>query len=227
MHWSAVHVPFASSLLFADSRLTTKTTIRGDPEPELRDDSLSWSSPSLGLTADYTARSNGGGQQLHESVSWRCVMPRADAVVQLPDRTIRGAGYAEVLELSIAPWQLPISELLWGRATCNGTSLVWIRWIGAVPLQIVFRDGVAEQPARIDDDEVVLADGTRIEMRDRAVIREETLASTLKPLGAMASLLPRSLTHTMERKWRSRGTIFAGDRPIDEGWVIHERVTFA
>jgi len=227
VHWSAVHVPFVSSLLFADSRFTSTTHVRGEPEPALSDDRLSWSSPSLGVTAELTARSNGGTQQLHDAVSWRCVMPRAGAVVELPERTIRGAGYAEVIEISVAPWQLPIRELLWGRVTGGSGSVVWIRWLGASPLSVVLRDGVSQAVTHIEDDEVLLADGTRIEMKDRAVIREESLASTLKPLRAMAALLPRSLTGAMERKWRSRGTIFSGDRRIDEGWVIHERVTFA
>ena len=159
-------------------------------------------------------------------MTWQCVAPRADAVIELPDGVIRGVGYAEVLELSVAPWQLPIRELLWGRATCAETSLVWIRWIGDAPMQVVLRNGVVETASIVEDDVVALADGTRIEMTERAAIREESLAPTLKPLRAIAALLPRSFTSAVERKWRSRGTVYSGDRRIDEGWVIHERVTF-
>lgn len=195
------------------------------PPPQVANGSLTWS--SRGIRAELTARSHAEEIRLHDSVTWRCVMPSADARVELPDRTLCGVGYAEVLEMSVAPWQLPIRELYWGRATCNDTSLVWIRWSGEQPLTVVLRDGVSVAASAVEDDEVRLADGTRIEMSERAVLREETLANVLRPLRGIASLLPRSLTGAMERKWRSRGTVFAGERRIDEGWVIHERVTFA
>jgi hypothetical protein len=227
VRWSAVRIPFVSSLLFADGRLSATTALSADPEPLLDGGVLTWSSPSLGVDARLTSRGSGAESQLHESVRWRCVMPSADVVVQLRDREIRGLGYGELLEITVAPWRLPIRELLWGRATCGATSLVWIRWYGAHPLQLAYRNGIAQAATQVEDDRVLLADGMRLEMSDCVVLRDDSLGNTLKPLGAIAAIAARALNGAIERKWRSRGTLFEGDRPISEGWVIHERVEFA
>ncbi len=222
-----MRVPFASSFLFADGSARTATSLSADPEPGLEDGRLSWVSPSLGIDARLTARDSSVESRLHDGVVWRCVMPSGDAIVQLPDRVLRGRGYGELLELSIPPWRLPIRELYWGRAGCAGTSLVWIRWNGAHPLQAAWRNGVAVEAAQVEDDRVVLADGMRLEMCERTVLRDERLSKTLKPLRRLAAIGARALNGAVERKWRSRGSLFDGDRQIDEGWVIHERVEFA
>lgn len=227
VRWSALRMPVVSSLLFADARFSQSSALRRDAPPKLAGGLLSWSSPSLGVGVEMRSAAGASTHQLHEGVTWQCVMGAAEARVTLPDRTLRGVGYAEVLEMSVPPWQLPLRELYWGRATGRNTSLAWIRWKGEAPLLLTLRNGVRQPAVSIEDDEVRLADGSRVQMSERVVLREDTLATTLGPLSGMTALLPRTLTGAIERKWRSRGTVFAGERPIDEGWVIHERVTFA
>ena len=227
LRWSALRVPVVSSLLYADSRFSATNRIRREEQPQLINGQLRWSSPALGVRVEMSSTAGGGTHQLHEGVTWRCVMSAAETRVELPGRALRGVGYAEVLEMSVAPWKLPIRELYWGRATGRNTSLVWIRWTGDQPLLLALRDGVLKNAVSIEDDEVRLTDGTRVTMSERAVLREETLADTLHPVRGLAKLFPRALTGSVERKWRSRGTLFADDVPVDEGWVIHERVTFA
>ncbi len=222
-----MRVPFASSFLFADGRATTANSLSAGPEPRFEEGGLTWVCPSLGIDARLTARDRGVESRLHDGVLWRCMMPSGDAIVQLPDRTIRGRGYGELLEITMAPWRLPIRELYWGHATCGVTSLVWIRWNGAHPLQHCWRNGVAVATTEVEDDRVLLADGMRLEMSERMVLREERLAETLKPLRALAAIGARALNDAVERKWRSRGALFDGDRRIDDGWVTHERVEFA
>lgn len=217
VRWGALHVTFASA------PLSNATTLRREREPE-HAQNITWSAPSIGVASfELTPRAASIEKELYEGVRWRCLAPCGDAVVQLRDRTIRGRGYAEVLEMRVAPWRLPIRELRWGRAIGAETSLVWIEWRGAHPLQVVVRDGVLDEAAHIDDDEVRLADGTRLMMSGKSALREESLANTLAPL---KWALPKKLTGAFEQKWRSRGTIVRIDRPIDEGWVIHERVLF-
>lgn len=222
-----MRVSFASSFLFADGRARMSTSLSAGSEPRFDNGGLTWVSPPIGVEARLMPNCSGAESQLHEGVRWNCVMPSADAVVQLPGRTLRGGGYGELLEITMAPWRLPIRELYWGRATCGTTSLVWIRWSGAHPLQHVWRNGVAVDATLVEDDRILLADGMHLEMSERVVLREERLAETLKPLRALAAIGARALHDTVERKWRSRGALFDGDRRIGEGWVIHERVEFA
>lgn len=228
MRWGSLHVSFVSSLIHDGAQTTTTNRVRADAEPHRDEHAVRWTAPSLGVDFELTPRVRGVDAELHDGVVWRCVAPCGDAVVHLPEgRTLRGRGYAEVLEMAVAPWSLPMRELRWGRAIGERTSLVWIQWSGAKPLQVAVHDGALADAVHIDDDEVRLVDGTRVMMSQHAVLREDNLANTLKPLRAIAPLLPRVLTGAIERKWRSRATITTPDRPNDEGWVVHELLTFA
>jgi hypothetical protein len=224
VRWGSLHVSFVSSLMH-DGTQTSR--VRSEDEPRLDEHVVRWSAPSLDVDYELTPRVSGVERELHDGVLWRCVVPCGDAIVRLPARTLRGRGYAEVLEMSIAPWNLPIRELRWGRVLGEHTSLVWIQWTGAKPLQVVVRNGELAEATHIGDDEVRLADGTRVTIARRSVLREDSFANTLRPLRALAPLLPRVFTGTIERKWLGTGTIEAPGRPIEEGSVVHELVTFA
>lgn len=223
VRWGALHVSFVSSLMH-DGTQTTR--VRSAAEPQ-HDRVVRWSPSSLGVHYELAPRVSGVERELHDGVTWRCVVPCGDAIVRLPDRTLRGRGYAEVLEMTVAPWSLPIRELRWGRILGEHTSVVWIQWTGAKPLQVVVRDGAFAEATHIGDDAVRLTDGTNVSITRQTVLREDSLANTLRPLRAIAPLLPRMFTETIERKWLGRGTIATPDRPIEEGPVVHELVTFA
>lgn len=227
VRWGSLRVRFVSSLIHEGEQTTTVNRVCADPEPTRDDDAVRWSSPSLGIQIEVTPRTAGTEIELHEGVLWRCIAPSADAVVQLPGRTLRGSGYAEVLEMTVAPWSLPMRELRWGRAISTRQSLVWVQWIGGKDLQVIVRNGLRAEAVEISNEEVRLADGARLAISDRTALREDNLANTLAPLRAIAPLLPRVFTDTVERKWRSRGTFLTPDRPNEEGWVIHELLTFA
>jgi hypothetical protein len=226
VRWGSLHVRFVSSLVHADGQTITVNRVCADPEPLRDEDGVQWSSPSLGIELALAPRIAGSETELHDGVVWRCVAPSADAVVRLPGRTLRGLGYAEVLEMRVAPWSLPLRQLRWGRAISMGQSLVWIQWKGGKDLQVVVRDGLRVEAVEIGETEVRLADGARLTLSERAPLREDRLANTLAPLRAIAPLLPRVFTNTVERKWRSRGTFLTPDRPNEGGWVIHELLTF-
>jgi hypothetical protein len=224
--FAALRVRFASSLIYEGGQSRTTTVVRGVPEPRLDEGRLTWDAAPLGARIEMIPRVKGVEREPYPGVVWRCLVPSADAVVELPGRTLRGRGYAEVLELSVAPWRLPIEELRWGRALGERTSLVWIQWKGGFPLNLVVRDGVFEEGSVISDDGV-LAGGTELSISQRSVLREDRLAPTLAALKPLAWLFPKRLTSALEQKWRGRGTFRDSDRLIDEGWVIHELVKFA
>lgn len=219
MRWGALHVSFVSSLIHDGAQTTTTNRVGAEAEPHRDGDAIRWTAPSLGVDFELTPRVRGVEVKLHDGVVWRCVAPCGDARMN----GIVGRGYAEVLEMTVAPWSLPMRELRWGRAIGERTSLVWIQWSGAKPLQIAVRDGALVDAVHIGDDEVRLADGTCVTLSQHSVLREDSLANTLRPLRALGPLLPRMLTGAIERKWRSRATI----SPNDEGWAIHEHLTFA
>jgi hypothetical protein len=224
VRWGALKVSFASSL-----SSTTKTSLRACEEPRIANGRLDWSCEAIGVRQLGAAQAGGSllpPQELYPGVTWQCVAPAADVTVTLRDREIRGRGYAEVLEMSAPPWTLPIRQLRWGRLAGETTALAWIQWTGGHPVNLVLRDGAFETAAAIGDEEVLLADGTRLMLTQPSLIRSDRLAKTLRPLKPIASRLPKLFTGTMEQKWRSRGTVSAPGRPSEEGWVIHELITF-
>jgi hypothetical protein len=224
VRWSAFQISFASSL-----SLATKTSLRGWEEPRIANGRLDWSCEAIEVRQLAAAQAGGSmlpPRELYPGVTWQCVAPAADVTVTLPDREIKGRGYAEVLTISVPPWTLPIRQLRWGRLAGETTSLAWIQWIGDHPVNLVLRDGAFETATSINEEGVLLADGTRLALREPSLIRSDRLAKTLRPLKPIVSRLPKSFTGTMEQKWRSRGTVAAPGRPSEEGWVIHELITF-
>jgi hypothetical protein len=210
VEFASLRFHFASSMLNAE----TVSVPRRVPEPETHANIVRWDAPELGIHLEMTSRLPSSRHHLHAAVTWNCVAPAADVTLRLPDRTLRGRGYAEVLDMSIAPWDLPIRELRWGRAIGERTSLVWIQWSGSQPLRLVLRDGVL-QPA----------EDQRLTVSESVVLRDNRLGEALAPL-RLVWLLPRRFTRAREQKWRGRGTLQSSDGSIDHGWVIHELVTF-
>lgn len=229
LRWGAISLSFAASLIFDGVRSISSTTLRRCEEPRFSDGRLRWSCAPLAVAAEASARaaSASSGTELYPGLRWQCLVPAADVTVNAGGRNITGRGYAELLEMSVPPWDLPIHELRWGRMIGDATSLAWIQWSGGHPLNLVFRDGVQETCDAITDEEIRLADGTRLTMREASSIRSDRLGTTLRPLQPIVSLLPTLFTRTIERKWRSRGKVSSNGRPDDEGWVIHELITFA
>jgi|SRR5437588_3507654 len=76
------------------------------------------------------------------AIEWHCVHPRARTTVDLGDGVvIQGLGYVERLEMTVAPWNLPLEGLRWGRFLSDSGSVVWIDWQGEYVRKIVLENG--------------------------------------------------------------------------------------
>jgi hypothetical protein len=231
VRWRALALRYTSTLVQRVGEATRiEATLRGAPPPARAGDVLTWSAPALGAAGQWTARApevrdtvlaQGDGR-----VEWRCLMPRAEAVITLPaGPPLRGLGYVEHLTLTVAPWAMPIDELWWGRFLAPDASLVWIDWRGPHTRHIVLLDGAPLGPARIDESGLATEDGrVRLTLAAPRVLREGALGKTaLAILPAVDTLLPVRILGTEERKWVARGTL-ERDGHRSEGWVIHEQV---
>jgi hypothetical protein len=158
-------------------------------------------------------------------IVWQCEMPDADAHVRIGGRDLRGRGYAELLEMTIPPWRLPIDELRWGRYGGDGVSLVWIDWQGSHPLHVVLLNG-APVDGGVRNGSVVAEDLT-LAIDGGSVVRDAPLRKTLEAIPLLKHLLPERLLRVEEKKWCSPAAILRNDIVIDRGWAVHEIVTFA
>ncbi len=221
-----------ASLLLSEPRgqARTATTSTRPPAPAADAAAVRWSVPRLGVAAVWERLAPSLSRRLLESpggiVDWSCVAPAARVHVDFADgRRLDGWGYAEVLELTIRPWRLPIEELRWGRFVAEGASLVWIDWRGPRPLSFAALDVVPCGLAEVSETRIVVASSrVTLEMSDARVLRAGPLARTvLRGIPLLRERLPVKMLQMHETKWLSRA-ILSRDGATREGWAIHEVV---
>lgn len=231
MRWGLVNIPYAATLF---KPLTDGTreryVIRPCAAPTMQDDELRWDCRHLHIQGLWTARVPAIRRTLLEtaagSINWRCDLPCAEARVDLAGAgRISGLGYAEQLNLSVKPWQLPFERLLWGRFLSTEDAVTWIEWRGQEPRQWVFHNGLELRGARIRSGCVELPNDLGIvELHENVVLRDGPLASTaLRVIPAAGVWLPAGIRNAYETKWLARGTFTTSSRS-SSGWAIHEVV---
>jgi hypothetical protein len=217
----------AASFLRFDEQggLRTRWTVRSCPEPSGQD-VLTWEAPALGVAAQFRRIDPSCGMTLLDgpdgAVRWTCLHPRADVEMRIAGGVLRGAGYAEVLELTVPPWKLPIDELRWGRLLTRSHGLVWIEWRGPHPQRIVLLDGRLVE-AEIEE-HGLRADGAQAVLGEPRVLRAGRIGETvLSAVPGLEQFVPGRILGLAETKWRSRGRLRVGSSE-EEGWAIHELV---
>ena len=234
LRWKAFTLKYSSVLERQNDQPTeVRTSLVKFSTPQVTDSLLHWSSDSLGVNGTWKALCAPVERTLFESeagdIKWRCLQPRAAADIYIgrERRLLRGLGYAEHIAITIAPWQLPIEELRWGRFLSERDSLVWIDWRGPHPLRLVLKNGVEAEAAEVNDSEVSLDEGRQIlRLEEKQILREGTLINTaLSAIPGIGKILPLRSLNTYECKWRSRGLLEDSASPeVGEGWAIHEIV---
>ena len=160
-------------------------------------------------------------------LEWSCMAPRAAASVEIGDKpAISGWGYAEHLRLSVAPWQLPIRRLRWGRFVNATDALVWIDWSGSYNKRAAYLNGAEVSASEIDDSGLVLAkSGAALSLDKGSVLREGALGETaLSIIPNLNRLFPDSILNMRECKWLSRAVLRRPGQLDSEGMAIHEVV---
>ena len=213
-----------------EGEATSALTMAPAPLPSLSEEGVQWHNRRLGVRATWRGALRPTGLVLLDTpalgVEWRCHLPAGHASVTTELGAIEGAGYAEELLLRGNPAKLPIRELHWGRFTSSHASVVWIQWRGPRPLLLVLLDGVEVSATRADERRVCFAGG-EVTFADRRLLREEPVARSV--FGASEwrqRLLPGAVGQWQEEKWLSRGHLDRVGRRGEDGWVVHERVTF-
>lgn len=196
--------------------------------------SLAWTCPALDLAGCWTRLVSGPTLELLPespgAIRWSCLHAASGVEVRRCGEVLRGHGYVERLDLTIAPWRLPIETLRWGRlvtASRSGVntdagvgagsgadhrpcSVVWIAWDGPRTQRIVVEDGrlvPSTEIAAIDDDHVAWT-GVQLELDATASLRDQPLCDALHGgLRWLGRALPRRLRRAREHRWLSGATL--------------------
>ncbi len=159
---------------------------------------------------------------------WHPVLLAAEVELTLRGQLLSGVGYLERLRIDVAPWRLPIEELRWGRFHGAGRSIVWIEWRGASPLRLCLVDGVEVEVGALADEGFEFADGARLELTPRAVLRDGRLGQTVLRERLFRWLpLPRSIRAMHETKWLASGRFTDRGGVTSAGFAIHEVVRWS
>lgn len=225
-------VSWASVLLSRRTEDQEGSSVRGVRTPSLLGDECRWQHCALDVSGCWVRASTPIAQVLMDGptgrIVWSCHMPNAQAEVYYRGALVRGRGYVECLEMSAPAWTLPIQTLHWGRHLSNEHSLVWIAWDDDEAQQWYWLDGQRQPHARVIptgirdlSGERELRFGNSRDVRSRGVL--SCLTATLPRLQAY---LPGSLSTMHEHKQVSRSALWASGKPVDDGWALHEVVTW-
>jgi hypothetical protein len=133
--WGAVRAKWASTLLSpAGARSLEATSLRGTGIVTRNSQTVSWTCPSLDVTAAWQFIAPPVRQTLLDesrgAIRWECPCTSGEATVKVGDARLRGIGYAERLTLTLRPWQFPFDHLTWGRYATTQNAVTWIAWQG-------------------------------------------------------------------------------------------------
>ena len=224
-------IPYASLLTHRRGRPSRALySLRKQPlylgDTEIRWESRVWSAAGCWHAAAGAIR-----EVLFDSpagtLEWHCLAPRAAAEIRLEGGELfRGWGYVEHLRLTVPPWRLPITRLIWGRFISAADTLIWIDWQGSYNRRLVLENGQHVNAQSISSREVVLGGGeTVLSLEAGEVLREGALGGTaLSAIPRVERLFPASMLGVRERKWLSRAVLRRCGDPESTGMAIHEVV---
>jgi len=161
------------------------------------------------------------------SIDWNCVLPKAKASFKMADETvIQGLGYAEKMELTLPPWEIPITTLYWGRYLSPSNTLIWIEWKGPVPKMLVFLNGEKYTEGVVNNKQIRFGSYT-LTMTTHATLRSGSIGTTVfSKFKKIMALFPLSISRLEENKWTGKATFFHAGEVIDDGRYIHEEVNW-
>jgi hypothetical protein len=202
-------------------------SLRAGHGPRLLGDRLVWRAPSLALDVSLLRLAPDLSRRLLDSadgvVDWMAWAPSAEVRLTLGDEVLTGEGYAERIDLSIAPWALPLQTLRWGRWIGGSRSAVWIVWEGPHPLRVAWLDGVPVAAPQVGEDRVTLGDAGTIALSQHTTVTDATIGEQLTTLTPLSALIDR-VARSHQTRWSTRGTLTFADGKELAGWAIHEVV---
>lgn len=228
VRWKTVGLHFFQHLFRTVRRgVWTQSGVTNQPEPGWRSPGeLAWN--AAGVSGVWqTAGAGAIEETLLETgagcIRWRCLQPKARAVVASANLLLAGWGYSECIEITIPAWKLPLKTLYWGRAHSESHHMVWIQWDGETRQSRLWHDGELETEFAVAESGVS-GRSVSLMVDHHTTLRRGTVRSTVfGPYEAVAAMFPAQTLLFDEHKWYGTGTLFAAGG-AEPATIVHEVV---
>jgi hypothetical protein len=230
LQWKRISIGYKGYLYLDHQKSVHKSnSFQSSRLPEMLDDVVRWQTdygtgtwhrldPAIDETLLHTPQG---------IIHWNCALPRSNASFKRKNgNTIAGLGYAEKMELTLPPWDIPIDTLYWGRYVSASNSVVWIEWKGPVPKLLIFLNGTKYEAGTIDNTGITFGSYT-LRMTTRTTLRAGSIGATVfARFRKIMALFPLSIFRLQENKWTGTATLSTSENVTEEGKYIHEEVNW-
>ena len=153
-------------------------------------------------------------------------MPRSLAQIDLAGSRYIGIGYVERLTLTLPPWRLPFTFLLWGRHASASCSVIWIAWRGEDERCFIWHNGRPQSDAVLRERSIQgLTGGAELRIGEpRDVCARPALEQLVNRLPDAARSLAQPVAAMFEHKMVAPSRVIAVDGETDIGWTVFEEV---
>lgn len=158
---------------------------------------------------------------------WNCHHPKAATEIRYDNMLHKGRGYAETLVLPVMPYRLPVDEIRWGRFLSDATTIIWICWKGARPLNLLFLNGSEYSDAEYSGNGIKFGEKLFcLNFSAVRIIRKGTLGDLFPGKPILKSLIGRGVLKNMETKYIAKTTFSRNSIFVSTGWSIYEEVVW-
>jgi len=228
--WRGITLHYSSLLtLFGSGPPRARYSISKSGAPSFDGSTLCWKSHSLRFEGDWKSIYPPHLETIFSSnqgtVEWNCLQPRAGVEIHCANnKVLCGLGYAERVEMTIPPWEIPIHELYWGRFLSPSASLIWMDWRGPFAKRILLHNGSSVVGGAVTENQVLFGTNGELTLGKGAILRQGKLGYVaLAAMPGVRTFLPRRILGVQETKWRSHAQMKVSAE-VSDGWSIHEVV---
>lgn len=197
--------------------------------PIVNKGTLEWN--CFGVSASWQQSDNTIEERLYSApegeIRWSCCFPKAKATVAIEgEQFSKSLGYVEKITMTIPPWKVPIHQLHWGRFLSENHTIIWIRWVGPVPKNLIFHNGKKSERGMISEFRIQ-TEAFDLKLKNPRTLRKGSILSTVfSNFPSIKKIFPRSIMNLKENKWSSLGELYIDSQPVVSGSVIHELVVW-
>jgi hypothetical protein len=178
-------------------------------------------------------------------LSWVVPQPaaRVEGLIDLGIQKIvvQGEGYQDIVETNVSPWTLPVTELLWGRAHCEGQTIVFnqVRMRDEKILQSLLhqRAGETDRPSEIhqefdlsrdeEDRATSITTGNfSLTLTRRTILEQSRIATGERFKSGFARALVDYTCGRPEEKKMISEAVIELDGQFYRGQALHERAVW-